>query len=67
VGFCEHSNEVSGFNKCGECLCRPINYYICQYFVLWDFLVDWFEMCLISYTLGSKYLDFLEVFRVKCL
>jgi len=36
---------------------------ICQYFVLWVILFDWFGICLISYTLGS----ILAVFRVKCL
>jgi hypothetical protein len=60
VGFCEHtcSNEASGFNKSGEFLCRPRNYYICQYFVLWGFLVDWFEIYLIGYILSVTPLRF---------
>lgn len=26
VGYCEHSNEASGFNKCGKLICRPRKY-----------------------------------------
>jgi hypothetical protein len=57
-GFFEHSNKALGFNKCGEFLCRPRNYYISQYFVLWDFLVVCFEICLIGYILGVTPLRF---------